>query len=146
MGLDMDLYCSKAGLGMQEAMEADRKMSHEEWMNTPIEERPMISIGYWRKANQVFSWIDKNVGHIENCEPVRFSANDLKNLKQTCQKILDNHDLASKLMPTKEGFFFGSKEYDESYFGQLQDTVYICNRALEETDFYNQDVWFRAWW
>jgi len=34
-------------------------------------------------------------------------------------------------LPTGSGFFFGSTNYDEYYFGDLNDTIGIITRCLE---------------
>jgi hypothetical protein len=52
---------------------------------------------------------------------------------------------AANLLPTQEGFFFGSYEYDEYYFGDLQDTIDQIERILKEYphewDFTYQSSW-----
>jgi len=59
--------------------------------------------------------------------------------------VLDNHALASEHLPTTSGFFFGSTEYDEWYFQDLQSTVEIIDNALskigDEWTFSYQSSW-----
>jgi hypothetical protein len=46
--------------------------------------------------------------------------------------VLENHALASEYLPTTTGFFFGSTEYDEWYFRDLESTVEIIDNALSK--------------
>lgn len=54
-------------------------------------------------------------------------------------KIIKNPEIAKELLPTQEGFFFGSTEYDEWYLQTLQDTMNQLEPILEE---YSEDDWF----
>jgi hypothetical protein len=56
-----------------------------------------------------------------------------------------NKEEAPNLLPVQEGFFFGSYEYNEYYFGDLQDTIdqieRILNEYPEDWDFKYQSSW-----
>ena len=62
-----------------------------------------------------------------------------------CKQILDNRKLASELLPTASGFFFGSTEYDEWYYDDLKRTVDMLEPLLteeyEDWDFHYQSSW-----
>ena len=61
----------------------------------------------------------------------------LKELKELCQQVLDDPKQAEELLPVKEGFFFGSEEYDEWYFSDLQETIEIIDWAIsKEYDYF----------
>lgn len=123
MGLDM--YLEK------------RKVNSEEY----------VEIAYWRKANQIREWFNSHLENgVENCEYVQVSKEDLEQLLEDCKKVLENHDLAEDLLPTSSGFFFGSTDYDEWYFEDLEETVKMLEQILEETDFENEDVYYYEWW
>jgi hypothetical protein len=52
--------------------------------------------------------------------------------------------VARALLPTQEGFFFGSTDYDEGYYTDLEHTRDVLTNALAETDdgsFYYQSSW-----
>lgn len=69
----------------------------------------------------------------------------LQDLKDICKQILEDHSLAEELLPTREGFFFGSYEYDEDYFQDLEDTV----KAIDEIDLEDIsdcDLFYNASW
>ena len=104
--------------------------------------------GYWRKANHIHNWFVFYVqNHNDDCGKYYVSKEDFQCLINTCQKVLDNHAAASKLLPTVGGFFFGSQEYDEYYFESVKYTLDICQKALELVDqapyskFYYQSSW-----
>lgn len=92
------------------------------------------NVGYWRKANQIHRWFVENVQDGEDeCSEHYVSGEKLLELKALCEKILAEQDpkkrvkLAKKHLPTQEGFFFGSQQYDEYYFSDLEETVKIIN-------------------
>ena len=108
---------------------------------TYIEER----IGIWRKANAIHQWFVDNVQDGEDdCRPYYTSIDDLKKLRDKVLRVLDDQSLASELLPTQGGFFFGSLDYDQYYFDDLKQTFQICNTAInEETDgeYYYEASW-----
>lgn len=105
-----------------------------------------VKIGYWRKANAIHDWFVQNCqdGN-DDCRESYVSIEQLEELRKICQMVLDNHALASEHLPTTSGFFFGSTEYDELYFQDLQSTVEIIDNALskigDEWTFTYQSSW-----
>ena len=90
-----------------------------------------IDVGYWRKANAIHDWFVKNVqGGEDECRPHHVSREDLTALKDVCEQVLANKKLARDLLPTASGFFFGSTEFDQYYFQDLEQTVEIVDRCL----------------
>jgi hypothetical protein len=88
-------------------------------------------MGYWRKANQIHNWFVTFIGEGEdNCQTMYVPRDRLEELRDICLKVLEDNSLAKELLPTESGFFFGSTEYDEYYFGDLEETVKIINRCL----------------
>lgn len=90
--------------------------------------------GSWRKANQIHGWIvDKFANGIDNCEEIEIPRTGLIELKQLCEIVLTDNSLALKLLPPREGFFFGSYDIDNYYFDDLRDTLEIIDFALQST-------------
>ena len=78
---------------------------------------------YWRKSNQIHQWFVQNVqGGVDNCQEYSVSLDQLKLLSKTIEPALVSTTVASELLPTSEGFFFGSQEYDQYYFEDLKTT------------------------
>jgi hypothetical protein len=68
----------------------------------------------------------------------------IEQLRDTCMEVLADNSKAEELLPSASGFFFGSTEYDEYYFGDLQVTVEMLNRALELPEMY--DLYYQSSW
>lgn len=101
---------------------------------------------YWRKANQVHQWFVDNVQDGEdNCAEYSVSREGLAELVELCKKVLADRNQAEQLLPAQSGFFFGSTEYDQYYFGDLQETINQIEAALDEFgdgwNFHYQSSW-----
>ena len=128
MGLDMYLY-KRSG--------ADQKFKE---------------VAYWRKANQIHNWFVTNCQNgIDECQETRISKQNLIDLKETCQAVLstpesDRVETAKRILPTVGGFFFGGTEYNEYYFGDLEDTVKMLDKVIDETDFEKEEIYYTSSW
>ena len=127
---------------------------NQELYNKLVQEAPFaldtatleVQVAYWRKANQIHKWF---VDHVQNgkddCGDYYVSREQLQLLLDTCKIVLIDREEASQLLPVQEGFFFGSYEYNEYYFGDLQDTIdqieRILNEYPEDWDFKYQSSW-----
>jgi hypothetical protein len=104
-----------------------------------------FEVGYWRKANHIHKWfVDNAQGGEDNCEDAWVDVNKLLELKELCNKVLADNSLAEDLLPCISGFFFGSTDYDEYYFKQLEETIRIIDIAVKYKDklsFYYSASW-----
>jgi hypothetical protein len=105
-----------------------------------------VQVAYWRKSNQIHSWFVKNVqGGVDNCEEYHVTRDQLQLLLDNCKLVLINKEEAPNLLPPQEGFFFGSYEYDEYYWQDIQDTIdqleKILNEYPQDWDFKYQSSW-----
>lgn len=116
-------------------------MGLDQW----IEDENGKELIYWRKVNCVNNWVNKNVGTVENCERVEITIEQLKELKETCQKVLENNSLADEILPTQSGFFFGSIDYDKWYFNDLEYTISVIDELLKNEEF-EGNLYYVAWW
>ena len=79
---------------------------------------------YWRKANQIHRWFVNNVQEgVDDCGIYEVYGEQLLELVELCKRVLADHSLADSLLPSQEGFFFVSTEYDEYYFADLESTI-----------------------
>lgn len=91
---------------------------------------------YWRKANQIHKWFVDNVQNgNDDCGIYEIDGESLLQLVDLCKKVLNNHELAEKLLPTLKGFFFGDTDYNEYYFKDLENTI----EQLKDID---ADCWY----
>ena len=142
-------------MGLDMYLERANREELNGWDNLTEEERersfgmsPWNEVCYWRKANQIRNWFVENCGYPEdgNCEEIEVSKEDLENLVDTCRKVINNPKLAKDLLPRSSGFFYGSQEYDEWYFEDLEDTVSACERIIRDTDWEKEKVIYTDWW
>ena len=61
-------------------------------------------------------------------------------------KCIEDPSLAKELLPTTAGFFFGGTAYDEWYYKDLENTVEILMKVLNETDFENEMIVYQSSW
>jgi len=91
----------------------------------------VINAGYWRKANSIHFWFVRNCQrNIDNCLKYHVCRSQLSALKQVCMDVLADKDRAAELLPSMSGFFFGSTEYNEDYFHDLEYTIKIVDSCL----------------
>jgi len=138
MGLDMYFTAQKKLWPMPKEDCEDRKKCNsirELFPEIKTDESSNIEvafdIGYWRKANHIHKWFVDNVQNGQDDQEKHYVDDDeLKMLLILCKKVLDNHDLAEKLLPTQGGFFFGCTEYSDYYFECIESTIKVVENAL----------------
>jgi hypothetical protein len=54
--------------------------------------------------------------------------------------------VAEKLLPTQNGFFYGSTLYDEGYLEDLENTIKQIDEIIATTNFEEWDLEYFAWW
>lgn len=108
----------------------------------------IYELAYLRKANQIRNLFIQNLNfeYNEYCGHYKVTKEQLINLKEDCLTILNNHELAQEIMPISTGFFFGSSEYNEYYFDQLDMTVDIIDDILNKIDFNIFNVYYTEWY
>ena len=113
----------------------------------------------WRKANAIHKFfVDEVQDGNDNCERHYVSRETLQELLDRITMILDiktpvaREMKAEELLPTDiEGCFFGSKEYDDWYYKDLEDTKKTLEKVFEYEEnaesgkcfdsFYYQSSW-----
>ncbi len=146
MGLDMYLKARKytSKYTDKELNKKLLKLSKIDTTNTESAEL-VIQVGYWRKANHIHKWFVDNIQEgADNCRNYDVSKEQLKDLLKLCKEIKEENSKAEELLPSQEGFFFGSYEYDEWYFDGINETIEIIERVLkidEEWGFEYNSCW-----
>ena len=102
-------------------------------------------VGYWRKFNALHKWIIDNCNGGEDvCREMYVDGTKIEELKNILRRILDDKKLAKELLPTEEGFFFGSQEYDDYYFEKVQYTLELLEEETADGqigDYYYYPSW-----
>lgn len=131
MGLDMYLYQRKRNGG---------------------KEAELTEVMYWRKENAIHRWfLDKTDTEADfNCGEIDVDRELLEQFVEEGKKVLAvrylNHTTAEQFMPTRSGFFFGSTEYDEYYYGAIKRTVEKFEELIKDFDFEENELIYSCWW
>ena len=103
-------------------------------------------VGCWRKSNQIHKWFVDNIQNgIDECENNDVNLEQLKQLRDVCSDVLADHKKAEELLPPQKGFFFGSYDYDECYFNDLEQTVIITQKIIDECEKDEVFVYCSSW-
>lgn len=137
MGLDMYLYG------------ANHSYNKEDYTSSIQFEE----VAYWRKQNAIHNWIVLNVqDSVDNCALYYVSEKNLKRLLLACRTVLENPtvETAMKILPTKEGFFFGGTDLEdkhefEYYLAGLKYTVDVIRQLLKDNKF-DSYYYQSSWW
>lgn len=104
-------------------------------------------VGYWRKFNALHNWFVKNVQNgVDECQESHVPKHKLEELLDLLKKVKEEHTKGPDLLPTAGGFFFGSTDYDDWYFDDVDRTVTLLEDLLKEpeddcSDYYYQSSW-----
>jgi hypothetical protein len=113
--------------------------------NIPIKLEAISDItlraAYWRKANHIHKWFVNNVQDgKDDCKKYFVPVAKLKELIGICKRVIEHPELAPQLLPTQEGFFFGSTDYNEYYYQHCQDTIDQLSRWDLDEDENNYEI------
>lgn len=169
MGLDMYLkyrknfsgYKFSSGENEAEVENYNRLITVAKMSDAADSDHPFASVEvtaiYWRKANMIHSWFVDTLGDGEDrCQEIHVPREKLQELRDLCFEALSVpagmtlSDHAETVLPTSEGFFFGSTEYDEWYVQDLQYTMDAIDRLLkalpEENEGWDWSLYYQASW
>lgn len=145
MGLDMYLRREISGLEedgvMEKINERLEAIGVKETNN--IELNLVQEVLYWRKFNALHEYIFKQYGGEEdNCTKIYLGVEELRDICDLLREIVRvaklkdgkivNANEVARLLPTAEGFFWGSTDYDEYYYNEVKSTVEELERLLVE--------------
>ena len=144
---DLDAKDSKAFTDLVNTLGVASLIDEDSWTGFTVN----VPVGYWRKANAIHNYIvETHADGRDECQEIGLSRDNLHTLREMCKLAIDGYKenestvFAEENLPTTSGFFFGSTEYDEWYFQDLQNTVDIIDRCLAD----EANDWFiyRASW
>ena len=139
MGLDMYLTERHSKVLGPREEEQLKRQKLAEIMNIELDSESLVElemhreVGYWRKANAIHKWFVNNVQDGEDdCNRYEVSVKQLLQLRDLCEQVVENNNLAMELLPPTQGFFFGSTDLDEYYYQDLDYTIEMLDRVLGE--------------
>lgn len=108
---------------------------------TYVEEEVM----YWRKVNAVHAWFVCVVQDgIDECQESRVTIKQLDELATICEKVV--RDKNPELLPASSGFFFGSTEYDEYYYQEIEETAKVLREEIRNNQEEYPEYFYQASW
>lgn len=127
--MGLDIYFNKA------------KKSRYRKLKQNNEEFKSKEVAYFRKVNFLMAFFN----YEGNCEWQEIDKCEIEDLVNKCKAVLDNHSLAEELLPVQQGFFFGSYEYNEYYFNDVQDVHFKFTQILNNLKD-DEVVLMYCWW
>ena len=107
-----------------------------------------IQIAYWRKVNSIHNYFVNYCGNKKDeCQEIYVYEEDLRDLLNRIDTVL-NEKTANKskeILPTLSGFFFGSTDYDERYYKDLEYTKGIIEKIFKTFDKDTEFVYQASW-
>lgn len=158
MGLDMYLYAkqfvSAASWGDEEDCKKVKTIAHlmkgdKFLMNDKYDlqfAELKLQVAYWRKANAIHQYfVNKCADGKDECQDIYVTKDHLEDVLWRCKVILQDKNRAQELLPTQSGFFFGSTDYDDWYYEDLERTIPMLEKILknapEEWEFEYKASW-----
>jgi hypothetical protein len=107
----------------------------------------VAEVGYWRKANAIHKWFVDNVQDGEDdCGDYYVPEEKLTELRDICNKIIEDNSLANELLPPQAGFFFGNTDIDEWYIQSVVYTRDLMNKILESNELDRWTIYYHSSW
>ena len=106
-------------------------------------------IGYFRKVNFLVKFFEKKGFDVSNQTPLVIKREDAEELLSKCEEVLWDHSKGPELLPTMSGFFFGSTDYDDYYYDDVEAVRdYVKDKLLPEfaTLEEGEDIYFETWY
>jgi hypothetical protein len=147
MGLDMYLTAKRYIYDFNDDGKALREQLEELKVNDMRVKEISYEAGYWRKANQIHKWFVDNIQEgVDNCGQYLVGITELEGLLEKVNEVLRNRDKAQEVLPTSNGFFFGSDSYGDGYFDDLIQTKAIIENVLSIDDLHQYDFYYSSSW
>ena len=86
-------------------------------------------LAYFRKVNFLFEFFSGSLNEEETTAVI--TRGGMEELIEKCEFVLNNRDKASEILPTCDGFFFGSLDYDDYYFESVAKVLLSFQVILE---------------
>lgn len=114
-----------------------------------ITKKKCSEIGYFRKVNFLVKFFKKKGFDVPNQIPLVINREDAEELLSKCEEVLKDHSKGPELLPTMSGFFFGSTDYDDYYYDDVEAVRdYVKDKLLPEFDTLKEGeyIYFETWY
>lgn len=154
MGLDMFLYRNGKEVGYWRKANAIHGFFNRECAEEELEdcqEIPVVKSSLQlllSQCQEVLSILNRNKT-VKKTVKVGFTAVN-GSVKDEFEEVdtYDDEVIAEvcNILPPTKGFFFGSYTIDHWYMENIKDTIKICEKVLNETDWESDNITYLAWW
>lgn len=103
----------------------------------------------WRMFHALHNWFVNNIqAGIDDCKHHLFTEEKLNSLISTLRVINDSklEDVAKANLPTVEGVYFGSEDYDENYFEEVKEALEVLTDIKNKVNLNECDLYYCSWW
>jgi hypothetical protein len=104
-----------------------------------------ICVAYWRKANAVHKWFCDLDGGRDECQSIYVTKENLIELRDLAKSVIEQPAMAGDVLPTQQGFFFGSYDYDEWYMEDMKNTVEQIDNVLSMSGEWSEFTYRASW-
>ncbi len=133
---------------LSKAMQEEIQKEITDWYESQpkMDKYGITDIGYFRKVNFLMSFF-KYEG---NCEYKEIAKSELEDLVERCNAVLttpkkNRQEKAEDLLPTQSGFFYGSTDYNEWYYKDVEEVRDWASEVLENLKD-EEIVLMWCWW
>lgn len=128
MGLDMYLRRTKKVQNPEEVTYSNSESVHE-----------------WRKFNALHKWFVENCQDgVDECQYSFVTKERLISLLAILEQLTPEN--CSELFPTEYGFFFGTTEYGDRYWNNVNETKDLLHELIENFDWENASLCYHSSW
>lgn len=102
-------------------------------------------VAYWRKFNALHQWFVTNVQlGVDDCRLYEIDRDDLRDSLATLTVANEMND--SSVLPTAQGFFWGSTEADDYYWNAVKSSIKTISNLIYVTDWDSERLFYQSSW
>lgn len=133
---------------LSKAKQEEIQKENSEWYESQpkMDKYDITDIGYFRKVNFLMAFFK----YEDNCEFKEIAKCELEDLVERCNAVLttpkkSRQEKAEDLLPTQSGFFYGSTDYNEWYYKDVEDVRDWASEVLENLKD-DEIILMYCWW
>ena len=106
-------------------------------------------VSYFRKVNFLVRFFGDKGFDIEEQTPLEITKGMCEELAERCRTVLNDITTCEELLPTMDGFFFGSIAYDNYYIHDVEEVLEKLKTSilpafdnLQDTEYITFETWY----